>query len=297
MANTPSAVAAQVLDAIGSDFDIGDISEGSREAQVMLRAYGQCLRQLLRGANWDFARASAPLLLLADATGQTPNVGTVVPSGYIYEYAYPIDCMKLRFIQRSQQFPGSAYPAGNVSIPPNIPTVPNLGTPFPGSRPRPARFVLATDSNYPASPGSLTWDSQGVGPNSRTVVLTDVQCAHATYTALILYPSQWDSLFRAALVAYIASEVALPLTANKPFGMQVRNQQIAIAKQKIEMARLVDGNEATTSSDIPVDWMNARRTGGFGFGRGGYGGYGGDGWGDGWGAGWDSVGFCDGSAY
>jgi hypothetical protein len=292
MANTPSAIAAQVLDAIGSEYDLGDISEGSREAQVILRAYGQCLRQLLRGANWDFARASAPLLLLADATGQTPNVGTVVPSGYIYEYAYPIDCMKIRFIQRSPQFPASAYPTGNISIPPNIPTVSNLGVPCVGSRPRPARFVLATDSNYPASPGSLTWDTQGVVPNSRTVILTDVQCAHATYTALILYPSQWDSLFRAALVAYIASEVALPLTANKPFGLQIRNQQIAIAKQKIEMARLVDGNEATTTTDIQVDWMQARQTGGFVYGRG----YGGAAWGAG-GAGWDSVGFCDGSAY
>jgi hypothetical protein len=296
MANLPSDIASQVLDAIGSEYVLGDISEGSREGQVILRAYGQCLRQLLRGCNWDFARASAPLQLLADATGQTPNVGTVVQSGYIYCYAYPIDCMKLRFIQRNQQFPGSAYPPGNVSIPPNIPTLPNLGAPCLNSRPRPARFVLATDSNYPASPGSLTWDTQGVGPNSRTVILTDVQCAHATYTALILYPSQWDSLFRAALVAYIASEVALPLTANKPFGMQIRNQQIAIAKQKIEMARLVDGNEGTYAVDLYPDWMQTRQTGGFVYGRGGYAGYGGGGWGDGWGS-WDACSFSDGTSF
>jgi hypothetical protein len=293
MANLPSDVASQVLDAIGSTYVLGDISEGSREGQVILRAYGQCLRQLLRGANWDFARASAPLLLLADATGQTPNVGTVVASGYQYCYAYPIDCMKIRFIQRNHQYPGSAFPPGNISIPPNTPMTTNMGAGFPCSRPRPARFVIATDSNYPAAPGSLTWDTQGVGPNSRTVILTDVKDAHATYTALILYPSQWDSLFRAALVAYIASEVALPLTANKAFGLQLRNQQIAIAKMKIEQARLVDGNEAATSSDIPVDWMDARRTGG-GSRWSGYG-IGGDGYG--YGGGWDAVGFCDGSAY
>jgi hypothetical protein len=218
-------------------------------------------------------------------------VGTVVPSGFQFEYGYPIDCMKIRFIQRNHQYPASAFPPGNISIPPNVPMTPNLGPAFPGSRPRPARFVIATDSNYPAAPGALTWDTQGVGPNSRTVILTDVKDAHATYTALILYPSQWDSLFRAALVAYIASEVALPLTANKAFGLQLRNQQIAIAKMKIEQARLVDGVEGTTTTDIFPDWMSARRTGGgsrwSGYGLGG----------DDYGGGWSAVGFCDGTAY
>jgi hypothetical protein len=292
MANLPSDIASQVLDAIGSEYVLGDISEGSREGQVILRAYGQCLRQLLRGAPWDFARATAPLQLLADATGQTPNVGTVVPSGYQYEYAYPVDCLKIRFIQRNHQYPASAFPPGNISIPPNLPMTTNMSPGFPGSRPRPARFVIATDSNYPAGPGALTWDTQGVGPNSRTVILTDVKDAHATYTALILYPSQWDSLFRAALVAYIASEVALPLTANKAFGLQLRNQQIAIAKAKVEMARLVDGNEATTAVDLYPDWMTARQTGGgftgarLGLGGCGYGGNS-----------WDSISFADGTAY
>jgi hypothetical protein len=292
MSNTPSAIAAQVLDAIGANYDLGDISEGSREAQVILRSYGQCLRQLLRGANWDFARKSAPLLMLADRTGQTPNVGTVVPSGYTYEYAYPQDAMKIRFIQCNHQSPGSTFPTGNISIPPSIPTVSNLGPSGLGSRPRPARFVIATDSNYPASPGSLTWDTQGEGPNSRTVILTDVKEAHATYTALILYPSQWDSLFRAALVAYIASEVALPLSADKKFGLAIRGQQIQIAKMKIEQARLVDGNEAATSSDIPVDWMQARSCGGVGrwYGTG----IGQEGFGVG---SWDSCSFADGSSY
>jgi hypothetical protein len=81
------------------------------------------------------------------------------------------------------------------------------------------------------------------------------------------------------------------LTANKAFGLQLRNQQIAIAKMKIEQARLVDGVEGTTTTDIPVDWMEARRTGGgsrwSGYGLGG----------DDYGGGWSAVGFCDGTAY
>lgn len=293
-ANSPSAIASQVLDAIGSEYVLGDISEGSREAQVILRAYGQCLRQLLRGANWDFARKEAPLQMLADATGQTPNVGRIVPSDYIYEYAYPPDCERIRFIARNHHMPGGGVPAHNIAIPQGAVMMPNLGGFRPNSRPRPARFVIANDSNYPAPPGADNTNTQGIGTSSRTVILTDVNQAHATYTGLILEPSQWDSLFRAALVAYIASEVALPLTAQKPFGLQLRNEQIAIAKSKIEQARLADGNEATTTSDIRVDWMDGRRSGGgmrwsfSGMGDG----FGGDGFG-----GWDSVGFADGSAF
>lgn len=293
--NTPSDVASQVLDAIGSDFVLGDISEGSREAQVLLRAYLQCLQQLLRGAHWDFARKTAPLVMLADRTGQTPNVGTVVPSGFQYEYAYPTDCMKIRFIEQHHDFPGAAIPNGNIQIPAGRPMMPNLGPGFPGSRPHPARFVIATDNNYPVPGGAQSGLVQGIGQSSRTVILTDVKGAHATYTALILEPSQWDSLFRAALVAYLASEVALALSKDKKFGLAVRGEQIQIAKAKIEQARLVDGNEGTTSSDITVDWMEGRRTGGGLLRRGGYG-VGSEGLGGG-GGGWDSLSFADGSAY
>lgn len=290
--NTPSDVASQVLDAIGSDFVLGDISSGSREAQVLLRAYLQCLQQLLRSANWDFSRKTTPLLMLADRTGQTPNVGTVVPSGYQYEYAYPTDCMKIRFISQHHNFT-AAIPSGNIQIAANTPLMPNLGPGFPGAHPRPARFVIATDSNYPVPNGGQGL-AQGVGQSSRTVVLTDVKDAHATYTALILEPSQWDSLFRAALVAYLASEVALPLSKDKKFGLAVRGEQIQIAKMKLEQARLVDGNEGTTSSDITVDWMQGRRSGGSLLRRGGHGG-GGEGFNGG--GGWDSLSFADGSAY
>jgi hypothetical protein len=113
----------------------------------------------------------------------------------------------------------------------------------------------------------------------------------------MLYPSVWDPLFRAAFVSYLASEIALPLSADKKFGLTMRAQNIAVAKAKIEQARIRDGNEGTYSSNLSVDWMAARRTGGSG-------GWGSGGWGDGagpgvpWGGGsWDSCGFSDGTAY
>lgn len=297
--NLPTDIGNQALDAAGVEFTMGDIEEGTRPAQVLLRAYGQCLRQLLRAAHWDFARKQVPLVLLADATGQTPNVGTlVVGNGIsgIYEYEYPIDCAKARFIpwNRSNVNPGA--PTGNI-VPPN-PSVPLMGGisqgPMGVGRIVPARFTISSDANYPPVQQMDDWSVQGVSPAARTVVLTNVKDAELCYTAVMLYPSNWDVMFRAGLVSYLASEIAVALAKDKKFGLQMQDRLIAAVKQKLTQARLSDGNEGWYSSDIPVDWIQARATGGA---------WGGNGWGGGAGLmgvcgyGWDACGFADGSAY
>lgn len=295
MSNLPDDVASQVLDAVGSDYVLGTLRDGEREAQVLLRCYGQCRDQLLRSANWAFARKEAKLLLLADATGQTAGVGSVVPSGYTYEYLYPSDCEKVRFVRWNHETNNSYVPSGNIAIPQGVPIMPNLGTPNVGSRIVPARFVVGFDPNYAAQPGQNAGQTQGQSPAGSVVILTNVKNAHCTYTAKMIYPSTWDSLFRAALVSYMASEVALALTKDKALGMRIRDEQIMIAKAKLEQARLVDGNEGITSSDIPVDWMQGRRAGpGPGWGTMGYGQSFGSNYG---GMGYDSCVFADGSAY
>ncbi len=299
--NLPDDVAQQAIDASGTDYLLGSIEDGSRPAQVLLRAYQQCLMQLLRAANWDFSRKTAPLELLADATGNTAGVSTLVAVPFVYAYAYPPDCCKARFIPWNQASQNPGIPPGNI-VPPASPApiVTGLGNPQIGSgRIRPAKFVVATDSNYPPPSGSVTWETQGVSPAGRTVILTNVKDAVLVYTALMLYPSTWDPLFRAALVAYLASEIALPLSQDKKFGLAMRQQNIAVAKMKIEQARIRDGNEGTYSTNHEAAWITTRRTGGAG-------GWGNDAYGDGsgggpqvpWGGwGWDSCGFSDGTAF
>ncbi len=62
-------------------------------------------------------------------------------------------------------------------------------------------------------------------------------------------------------------------------------------------ARVVDGLEGVSSSDIRVDWMDARNVGGGAYGgRSGGWGNGGD-MGGGYGGGWDSLGLADGSVF
>ncbi len=268
MAYLPTDVANQALDAAAIDYTLGDIEEGSRPAQVCLRAYGECLRQLLRGAPWGFARREAPLVLLADATGLTQNVGNKVPSGFIYEYAYPPDCARLRYIPWCPfQSPGA--PSNNIQVAdPSAAIMTGLGQPpYVGQPIVPARFLITNDPNYPPPAGTANWEVQGVSAQGRVVILTNVQNARCVYTATILAPSVWDHLFRAAMVAYLASEIAVPLAKDKRLGLQIRAQQIEIAKAKISEARAADGNEMWVSSDIRVDWMQFRRTGGAGGGN------------------------------
>lgn len=295
----PADIANQALDAIGAGFSIGDMTEGSDFAQITLRAYGQCMRQLLRAARWAFARKQVRLVLLADATGQTPNVGTLVQKPWRFCYLYPTDCMTVRFIPWSRYDVYVPAPPGNIALPPEPLTTGPQNAGNYGRELRPARFLVGTDPNYPSAPGQIYWETQGQSPIGSTVIMTNVQYAEAVYTAFIPYPSLWDSLFRAALVAYLASEIALPVWSKKKdpkFGLALRTQQIAIVRQKIIEARLIDGNESTTSSDIPVDWMQARRVGGGWGGLGGWDRDGGIGAGI-FGEGYCSCGFADGSAY
>lgn len=153
-------------------------------------------------------------------------------------------------------------------------------------------------------------DIQGIGQQGRTVIYTNVKDACAIYTAFLSEPSLWDSLFRAALVAYLASEVALSLTVDLNgktdlrMGMAIAERQIRIVKQKITEARIADGNEGLSSTDHLPDFMRVRIVGngiagGFGgqsgvlCGGGFDGGYQG-GFGS---SGWDQIFFCNGSVF
>jgi len=261
-----ASVVNQSLDMIGWPEPVGDVQDGSHAANVANRAYRLCRQQLLRAAHWDFCRKQAPMTLLADATGNTDGVGTVVPSPWLYEYSYPTDCMKMRFVPQNLANPSAVVPSGNTQIP-NTPLVGGLGALPPGMRIIPTRFLVSSDYNYPAT-GDTT-GVQGVSPQSRVVILSNVREAQAVYTADMLYPTVWDPLFRGAFVAYLAAEIAVPVWAKRDpsqkTGIAARDRLIPIVADKLSMARATNGNEiGGASTDLSVDWMKARRTAGVG---------------------------------
>jgi hypothetical protein len=376
----PADIVNQALDSLGIETWIGDLEEGTREARAALRWYGPTLRQLLRAANWNFARKQARLTLLNDRTGQTTQrqiangwpvtvgTGTQAMGPWIYEYEWPIDAMRARFVpaQPAYEQPGQAAPPspmpppsggdtlvdnqgnvltddqGNVLVdgggssggdlqlvdaqgnslidnqgnflvspgsspppptpvvPSNVPLMGGLATyPIWMARQVPARFLVTQDTIPPMIGVASSWsdrpdlaDIQGRGPAAQTVILTNVPCATLVYTALIVYPGQWDPLFRQAFVAMLASWLAMPLVQDKKLALTMRAQQVAVAKQALTEARIGDGDEGWPTSDIPVDWLRARVTGGWGNPWNGAGGEIGV-----LGYGWTSCGFADGSAY
>ena len=250
----PTDLANQALDSIGCAVVLGDLEDGVREAQVCLRNYRESLLQVLRVAHWGFARKQVPLLLLGDATGQTANVGTAVAPPWIYAYALPDDCAALRFIPH--QMPPSSG-TNNVPMSTAFAIPPGQFQPL-----RPARFLVARSTDYPPQTGQTFWESQGVSPQGRTVILTNVQNASAVYTSVTLYPSEFDPLFRNAFVAHLASKIALPLTKDRKLGLEIRREQIAILKSALDQARVANANEAGWNAvNLQPDWISFRNGG------------------------------------
>jgi hypothetical protein len=290
----PTDIAQEALDSAGLDITVSDIEDGTMAAQLLSRKYRTCLASLLRAAHWRFARSQVQLPILGDVSGVlTPSTKVIQP--WYYEYAMPNDCIQAIFVPYNPPT-NLPYPQGNIAIP-TTPTTTGFpgASVLPGVGLIPARFLIARDNNYPPVQGQMWQEVQGVSPMGQTVILCNVPNAQLVYTSLVLYPSEWDVQFREAMVAYLASEVCFRLHKDKRLGAQVRAQQIAIAKEKINLARVATANEGWNTNDHIAEWTRARWSGGgfpmggqFGALDGGFGGF--------W-NGWSSIGFSDGGAY
>lgn len=261
---TPEAIANQALDAAGlPELFVGNLNEGTAAARVILRSYVECVRQLLRGVHWDFARKDAPLQMVADASGQTSGVGTLVPSGFLYSYAYPTDCAKVRFIPANYIGTTVPVPEGNITPPNNTaPLTAVSGQPPVWGVPlMPSRFLITNDPNY--VPPDTANNTPGVAPVGQTLILSNVKNARCIYTFEAYYPNLWDALFREAMVAFLAAKIAFALHKDKKLGRAIRSDQIAIAMGAVKQAATTNGNESWSNADLTVDWMRFRSSGGW----------------------------------
>ena len=300
MGSVPADIVNRALDVIGrGDLTIGDLEEGTEGARVALRVYLPSLKQLLRGAHWDFARKMAPLTLLADASGATANVGTIVPVPWVYEYAIPIDLMQARFLPGNGSPPLSVIPPGNIQVPATPQTTASQPPWPPGSRLRPAPFLISTDTNYPVDLNSNWQDTYGTSPAGRTVVLTNIQNAQLVYTCFMPYPSMWPPDFEQAMVSMLAQALAIPLAKDPRAAMAVRKHAIEAAQSALRLARANSANESgfPQSIDNIPDFIRARSSAGSWspYGPGPWdagGGPGGQTW-----CGWAGVSFADGSVF
>lgn len=89
--SSPEEVCNLALRSIGYPNPVGDIYEGSPQAQVALQFYAQTRDALLRSQDWPFARRDAALAL----------AGQSAPAPWLYEYTWPSDCLRLQYVAPS----------------------------------------------------------------------------------------------------------------------------------------------------------------------------------------------------
>lgn len=233
-------------------------------AQVMADLYQPQADAVFRSAHWNCARKQTQLTLLKAAIGTPENPsGTtlpVPPIPWLYEYGYPADCLKMRFVM----------PLPNPQATGQVPLMTNVGVTFAPLVNTGMPFVPAVDTDQ--------------DDNQIRVILSNARQAQGVYTARIANVDLWDPSLQNAVIGALAAWAAPAISGS----MDRQKLAIGIASSLIAAARISDGNEGITSADSIPDWMQVRNAGlGFGW----------DVPNGGFMAGWDSWGAPDGVSY
>lgn len=243
--SSDTQVANLALAKIGTRSTIASLTEDSNEARAINLIYENTRDQVLGMAFWNFARKTANLSVLKTAPGAVGSTSTGGPTwspdwpppGWLYEYAYPSDCIQMRFItpQLTTGFPGDGVPVFGSAV--------LTGMPYWGS---PAvRFEVATDN---------------INSIQQSVIITNQYQAIGVYTARITNPDLWGTQFIEALAAALAGRVAMQLTGDK----QLVASMFTYANSVLLQARATDGNEGLTIQNSTPDWIQFRSIGGIG---------------------------------
>lgn len=220
MAISDVALCNLALDAAMARSNIAAIGEASAEGQACGRHYEQSKEAVLRCSHWNFARKQINLSLLLDATATPPGP---VPQPWLYEYAYPSDCLLARMTM-----PQLINPVG-------VPLSSGLNP-----RMHATRFVVAQDN-----------DTTG---NAIPVILSNTPQAQIVYTTRVMNPNLFDSMFIETLTLYLGAKLARVLTGNEQRAQSLFQQAAALEKR----AQAMNGDEGLTVIDTVPDWVRVR---------------------------------------
>ena len=173
-AQNPEDIINLALGTIGYKLRIGSIWEGSEAATAALDCYAQTRDEVLREGQWDFARGDATLTLLKSAPmgGYIPpndwNPATNPPPGWLFEYGYPDDCLKVRSLRQT----------------------PFVALDFD---PQPVLFSVVNDNAYTPA---------------RKVIVCNIAQAILTYTRQVTNPATWNANFTTLLADTLGKKLA-----------------------------------------------------------------------------------------
>lgn len=220
-------VCNRALSEIGTQKTIQSLDDATPAATQCKLWYDNQRQGLLRAAPWGFARRQLALTLLGKQSDATS------PFPWIFKYAYPADCLKMRYVLQTPF---------NFVAPPQV----WVGEPGPvWWRPsRTNRYIVAMDQD------------PDTGAQQK-VILSNVCAAIGVYTTDLTDPDLFDPLFETALTNALAYKLVIPLSGNA--GM--REQFRVSAEGSVQNARVADANEAIPTSDHVADWIAARGIG------------------------------------
>lgn len=162
--SSPEDVINAALTSIGYARLIGDIYEGTPAARVALTYYGQTRDELLAAGGWPFAERQAALVAVGAAAP---------PSPWGFEYAYPADCLRVRYVR-----PG-----------------PLAGGPR-SFDPQPILFQVYNDQTQ--NPPVLS-------------ILSDQAAGVLVYVGKITNPAEWVPGFTKAMIGALAAKLSFGL--------------------------------------------------------------------------------------
>lgn len=235
MAIDSTRICNMALSAIGTRSQIASLSEVSTEAEQCNLHYEPTVRELLRLYNWDWARRQISLTVYkaAQGTPENPAGATPVPPlPWLYSYAWPDNCVKLR------QILPFAPPTDTVTGVP-LTSVGSVLQPVQ-LLPKPVPFRVAGDV-----------DSNN---NPLKVILCNQRQAQALYTGLVLDPNIWDDLMVRAVIGRLAALLVIPCSGDKTLA----NMAVRRGAEAEEQAKAADGNQNVMVVDRAAEWHQDR---------------------------------------
>lgn len=216
------------LGKVGTRTTVSATTEGSNEANSCNVYYESVRDAMLRGAPWNFARSQILLTQLKSA--QDPANSPPAPWGY--EYAYPNDCIRARFIL--PQIPPSLGLDGVPLDSSGAQVLPQL---IMGP---PVKFSLGVDA-----------DASG---NDIRVILTNQYQAQLVYTKKIVDPNLYDPEYIEALGTALAAAVCRNVTGDRVLAADLRQEALNLLNE----ARATNGSEGLEVLNPTPDWMRVR---------------------------------------
>ena len=191
---SPTDLVNLALVRVGYKKSIGSLYDGSEAAKIALRVYSQTRDELLRQNDFDFAERTAIMTLLKQAPpgGYVPPAAwstAYPPPGYLFEYAYPDDCLKVRAI-KPQPFVLWEFD------------------------PQPVVYTTANDATF--TPPQM-------------VILCNIPNAIMTYTAQVTDLQAWDTDTLEAFAGALGRRLAPALLGLNAAKLAVEDEQAAFA--------------------------------------------------------------------